>query len=230
MSIMSIATETAPGGYGINGNEHEGTTLTIYGQTLDDDTAGHLNINSDNDCIYIDGDYAQHGGNVTANSTYWSGIALWNNLTLTGGTLYVTSSKKAIITYYENVDILGGKFSAIGGDKGIYTMEGDVTLGWKNADDEITISSLAYGAPRCTMKIVDGQAFTDSVKNIYDSTTPSNTLWALHISGGFDRGCGQSWRDCSSLVTTVCTISVSLKVHPSFASIFLKKLTLWLGS
>ena len=179
MNIMNIGTETAPrGGYGINGNEHEETTLTIYGQTLDDDTAGHLNINSDYDCIYINGDYAQHGGNVTANSTYWSGIALWNNLTLTGGTLYVTSSKKAINTV-ENVDILGGKFSAIGGDKGIYTMEGDVTLGWKNADDEITISSLAYDAPRCTMKIIDGQAFTDSVKNIYDSTTPSVVLWAL---------------------------------------------------
>ncbi|MBP5560525.1 MAG: carbohydrate-binding domain-containing protein, partial [Muribaculaceae bacterium] len=178
-AVMNIGTKAFPlSGYGINGNEHEETTLTIYSQTLDDDTAGHLNINTGNDCIYINGDYAQHGGNVTANSTYWSGIALWNNLTLTGGTLYVTSSKKAINTV-ENVDILGGKFSAIGGDKGIYTMEGDVTLGWKNADDEITISSLAYGAPRCTMKIVDGQAFVDSVKNIYDSTTPSNTLWAL---------------------------------------------------
>lgn len=57
-------------------------------------------------------------------------------------------------------------------------MQGNVTLGWKNADDEITISNLTNGGPIRTMKIVDGQAFTDG-ENIYDSTTPSDVLWAL---------------------------------------------------
>ena len=177
-AVMNIGTEASPvSGYGINGNEHEETTLTIYGQTLDDDTAGHLNINTDEECIYIDGDYAQHSGNVTANSSDASGVVPWYNFTFTGGTLYVTAQGNAI--YPDgNVDILGGKLSAIGGYKGIYSYIGIITLGWKNADDEFTISSFSHASDKSDIKIVDGQAFTDG-ENIYDSTTPPEVLWAL---------------------------------------------------
>ncbi len=178
-AVMNIGTETEPvSGLGIDGSYTE-SSLTIYGQTLDDDIAGHLNINTDDDCIYIDGDYAQHSGNVTMNSSDGAGACPWYNFTFTGGTLYIAVDKNAIYNG-GNVDILGGKLSAVstGYYYGIYTYDGNVTLGWKNADDEITISNLTNGGPICTMKIVEGQAFTDG-QNIYDSTTSSDVLWAL---------------------------------------------------
>ena len=178
-AVMNIGTQAQPvSGLGIDGSYTQ-SSLTIYGQTLDDDIAGHLNINTDDDCIYNEGDYAQHSGNVTMNSSNGAGAVPYYNFTFTGGTLYIAVDKNAIYNG-ENVDILGGKLTAVstGYYYGIYTLNGDVTLGWKNADDEITISNLTYGSGYCTMKIVDGQAFTDG-ENIYDSTTPSNVLWAL---------------------------------------------------
>ena len=113
------------------------------------------------------------------NSSNGAGAVPYYNFTFTGGTLYIAVDKNAIYNG-ENVDILGGKLTAIstGYYYGIYPLNGNVTLGWKNADDEITISNLTYGSGYCTMKIVDGQAFTDG-ENIYDSTTPSDVLWAL---------------------------------------------------
>ena len=178
-AVMNIGTEAEPvSGLGIDASFTQ-SNLTIYGQTLDDDTAGHLNINTDDDCIYIDGDYAQHSGNVTLKSSMGAGAVPYYNFTFTGGTLYSAVDKNAIYNG-GNVDILGGKLSAIstGYYYGIYTYDGTVTLGWKNADDEITISNLTNGGPLSTMKIVEGQAFTDG-ENIYDSTTPSDVLWAL---------------------------------------------------
>ncbi len=178
-AVMNIGTQAQPvSGLGIDGTYTQ-SSLTIYGQTLDDDIAGHLNINTDDDCIYNEGDYAQHSGNVTMNSSNGAGAVPYYNFTFTGGTLYIAVDKNAIYNG-ENVDILGGKLTAIstGYYYGIYPLNGNVTLGWKNADDEITISNLTYGSGYCTMKIVDGQAFTDG-ENIYDSTTPSDVLWAL---------------------------------------------------
>ena len=179
-AVMNIGTEAAPiSGRGIDGREYSETTLTIYGQTLDDDTAGHLNINSGNCCIDIDGDYAQHGGNVTANSSDGSGVAPWYNFAFTGGTLYITADKNAIYND-ENVDILGGKLSAVSVGKyyGIFSYNGVVTFGWKSLDDEFTVSNFTYASARSDIKIVDGQAFSDG-ENIYDSTTPKETFLAM---------------------------------------------------
>ena len=173
-AVMNIGTEAAPvSGKGIDGSDYY-SDFTIYGQTLDDDTAGHLNINTDKECIEVAGDYAQHSGNVTANSVNENGVVPWYNFAFTGGTLYITAKANAIDTN-DNVDILGGKLSAVcvGNYFGINSTRGVATIGWKNADDEFTVSNFAV-----TVKIVDGQAFTDG-ENIYDSTTPSDVLWAL---------------------------------------------------
>ena len=173
-AVMNIGTEAAPvSGKGIDGSDYY-SDFTIYGQTLDDDTAGHLNINTDKECIEVAGDYAQHSGNVTANSVNENGVVPWYNFAFTGGTLYITAKANAIYTN-DNVDILGGKLSAVcvGNYFGINSARGVATIGWKNADDEFTVSNFAV-----TVKIVDGQAFTDG-ENIYDSTTPSDVLWAL---------------------------------------------------
>ena len=173
-AVMNIGTEASPvSGVGIDGSEYY-SDLTIYGQSLDDDTAGHLNINTDEECIYFAGDYAQYSGNVTANSSNGCGVVPWYNFAFTGGTLYVTAKSNAIYPD-DNVDILGGKLSAVcvGNYYGIYSLKGVVTFGWKSLDDEFTVSKFA-----ATVKIVDGQAFTDG-ENIYDSTTPSETFWAL---------------------------------------------------
>lgn len=167
-AVMNIGTEAAPvSGKGIDGSDYY-SDFTIYGQTLDDDTAGHLNINTDKECIEVAGDYAQHSGNVTANSVNENGVVPWYNFAFTGGTLYITAKANAIYTN-DNVDILGGKLSAVcvGNYFGINSARGVATIGWKNADDEFTVSNFAV-----TVKIVDGQAFTDG-ENIYDSTTPT---------------------------------------------------------
>ena len=178
-AVMNIGSEASPvSGKGIDGSEYY-SNLTIYGQTLDDDTAGHLNINTDDGCIYVAGDYAQHSGNVTANSSDGGGVEPWYNFAFTGGTLYVTADKNAIYND-DNVDILGGKLSAIcvGNYYGIYSLKGIVTFGWKSLDDEFTISNFTYASAYSDIKIIDGQAFTDG-ENIYDSTTPPAVLWAL---------------------------------------------------
>ena len=167
-AVMNIGTEAEPvTGKGIDGSEYY-SDFTIYGQTLDDDTAGHLNINTDKECIEVAGDYAQHSGNVTANSVNENGVVTWYNFAFTGGTLYITAKANAIDTN-DKVDILGGKLSAVcvGNYFGINSARGVATIGWKNADDEFTVSNFAV-----TVKIVDGQAFTDG-ENIYDSTTPT---------------------------------------------------------
>ncbi len=177
-AVMSIGTEAEPvGGYGIDGNAAE-CALTVYGQTLDDDTAGHLNVNSGDDCMLLWGDYAQHGGNVALNSTDGAGLWLDYNVTLTGGTLYITAYAKGIANG-GNIDILGGKFSATGSVySDIYSNRGTFTFGWKTADDVITFGRLDRGSTDCAIKFVEGQAFTDG-ENIYDSTTPQDVLWAL---------------------------------------------------
>ena len=173
-AVMNIASEASPvSGIGIDGSEYY-SDLTIYGQTLNDDTAGHLNINTDEECIYVAGDYAQHSGNVTANSSNSSAVVPWYNFTFTGGTLYVTAKTNAIYPV-DNVDILGGKLSAVsvGNYWGINSTRGVVTFGWKSLDDEYTVSSFA-----AWVKIADGQAFTDG-ENIYDSSTPKEVFLAL---------------------------------------------------
>lgn len=173
-AVMNIGTEASPvSGIGIDGSEYY-SDLTIYGQTLDDDTAGHLNINTDEESIDVAGDYAQHSGNVTLNSSNENGVMPWYNFTFTGGTLYVTAKANAIYPV-DNVDILGGKLSAVsvGNYWGINSTRGVVTFGWKNADDVFTVSKFA-----ASVKIADGQAFTDG-ENIYDSSTPKEVFLAL---------------------------------------------------
>ena len=175
-AVMNVGTEAEPiDEYGIV-DSNTPASLTIFGQTLDDDTAGHLNVFSNDDCIYVSDDYAQHSGNVTLNSSNGSGLVSDNNITFTGGTLNATADKNAIANG-GNVDILGGKLSAIcvGSYWGINTI-GNLTFGWKDADDEITVSGLVGSGG--TARIVEGQAFTDG-ENIYDSTTPSEVFWAL---------------------------------------------------
>ena len=176
-AVMNIGTANDPvSDYGINGDATE-CALTIYGQTLDDATAGHLNIYSNGECMLLWGYYAQHGGNVTLNSSNDNCLCLYYDVTFTGGTLNATADKNAIYNS-GNIDILGGKLSAVcvGSYWGINTY-GNLTFGWKDADDEITFSNLNKGGNYDVM-IVEGQAFTDG-ENIYYSTTAPEVLWAL---------------------------------------------------
>ena len=175
-AVMSIGSEAEPvSDYGIDGTAAE-CALTVYGQTLDDDTAGHLNIYSVNNCMLLWGYYSQYSGNVTLNSSIGRGLWLDYDVTFTGGTLNATADMEAI-TNGGNVDILGGKLSAVCvGSYWCINTIGDLTFGWKDADDEITISGHVNSGG--TASIVAGQAFTDG-ENIYDSTTPSEVLLAL---------------------------------------------------
>ena len=108
--------------------------LTIYGQSTEADQCGTLSAysSSSHQAVYVT-DYAQHGGNVTANGHDYT---ICGDVTMTGGTLTATG----IYAIYCNgdVNISGGTLTANGEKSGIYggvTMTGGtLTAKGTNAD------------------------------------------------------------------------------------------------
>ena len=160
---------------GINLDTHY---LIIYAQSSGDH-AGSLTINSDSEGIYgnpSSGGVTINGGTITANAKGEIGIFCYE-FTLNGGALTVNASGSDAygIFAYDKFTIKGGKLSAIGTDKGIFsaavTINGgqvtasgatygisssnDLTLGWTNASDYIKASSYYLG----TVKTASDKSF-----------------------------------------------------------------------
>jgi hypothetical protein len=187
---MNIGTSEVPVEvYGIY--DHEYSSLTIYGQTLDETTAGQLRIynSSFNPSIgiFLNGTYTQNSGNVTINS-YGNAIYVSNSLTINGGKLDATastlwqwgSSKDVFALAGSNITMTGGILNATGNqDNGANSAYGiacqTFTLGWRNASDRFTASSFYRG----TVTIADGQAFTTDGTDIYSGTLSSDDLAAI---------------------------------------------------
>ena len=165
---------------GINdGSGNHSSALTIYGQSLDDATAGHLNIYTTgigDDGINLYSSYTQHSGNVTISTTGSPayGIYAAGGLTLNGGTLSVTAGNTTAIRC-NHTTITGGKLDATTGDAnnyGISDYSGNITLGYTNASDYIHVSGY-YG----TVNIAYGQVFTDgNGNNFYGTITDASTI------------------------------------------------------
>ncbi len=183
---MNICTSESPvTGNGINGFGH---SLTIYGQTLDEGTAGQLRIYTSytrfGTAGILSSTYTQHSGNVTINS-YGNNALAGSNITINGGKLDATastgwqSSNDVNALAGSNITMNGGIVNATGiqyndahSAKGIYCTT--FTLRWTNATDRFTASS--YDG---TVTIADGQVFTDGSGHYYSGTLSSDDKTAI---------------------------------------------------
>ncbi len=128
--------------------------------------------------IYGDGSLTIYGqalgtGILTVTSTNDVGIRVVDGVTINGGTVNATG-----IFSGGDVTINGGKVTATGDEAGIYSDDGNITLGWTSASDFITASSYGLYNSNRTVKIADGKSLSDGT-NTYDNQTASATLLAL---------------------------------------------------
>ena len=168
--------------YGINGNGH---SLTIYGQSLNPNVAGTLNVIGDGggSCSTIDlGTYTQHSGNVIVSSPslkaiYTRGFTLnggsleasgndcgiatsdGSDLTINGGTVTATSTQTNVgcagISGGGNVVINGGKVETNKIFAGY-----NITLGYTHPDDYIKSDNFYYAySGSGTVSVKSGQTF-----------------------------------------------------------------------
>lgn len=112
--------------FGTESNSGSPHSLTIYGQSLDDDQAGHLEVYASADNTHSPygikaSDYIQHSGNVTSNAVF-SAIEAYS-VTLNGGTINATSTssdnpeistgnRSAIYCSNSSFNVAGGTFTA----------------------------------------------------------------------------------------------------------------------
>ena len=160
--------------------------LTIYGQSLDNNTAGTLLICNSYQGIYNVNSYTQHSGNVSINcdSPVGSYGINANRVTLNGGklTINVHGSNPNAIYASVNITINGGQLDATNSGWGnsidLYANSGNITLGWTNATDYIHANS--YSA-RGTVSVKDGLVF------VTDDDTPvtvSGTISDMSLING----------------------------------------------
>ena len=170
-----------------------GSTLTIYGQSLAEATAGHLKVFTTNYWA-IFAPYTQHSGNVTVKSTAAKAILPSpGNFTVNGGTLNVTSIGEAAIcadtsgnifinggkvnatsstdyaflSCYGNITITGGQVEANGG-LCVLAENTTITLGLTSDTDYIKASDY-YG----TVNIASGKTLYDGSDIAYSSNNVS---------------------------------------------------------
>ena len=113
---------------------------------------GTIDVTSNSTGINIYDNYIQNGGSVTVNSNSSGGLYA-DDFTFNNGTLNVTSNQYSAIHLHGNASILGGQVTAIGatGYYGINTNGGNITLGWTNPSDFITVSSYHLGSGTLTV-------------------------------------------------------------------------------
>jgi hypothetical protein len=126
---MNVGTSEAPiSGSGIYYTS-DNSALTIYGQSLNDATAGTLNIyvtGTNHFCIWIYKSYTQHSGNVYASGS-WAAISTHTSFTMNGGKLEAISSDYKAVSAYDDISINGGTVIANGKKYGLET-DLDITI------------------------------------------------------------------------------------------------------
>jgi len=182
---MNVGTsESRVSGYGINSS----SALTIYGQSLDPATAGHLNVYiSSYYGIKTTLGYQQYGGNVTVNTTGTNcyGIRSSNTTKIYGGTLDINTANADGISANNDIYIYGGQVDVQAGGSGKYGLNSsNITLCYTNAGDYIHASSYSG-----TVKIANGKAMTDGTGVLY-GTLNSDEITAI---------AGQTLRPCSAI-------------------------------
>ena len=165
------------------------TSLTIYGQILG---TGALNVYTDgfdnNNHAIIAGNLTINGGTVTADVA--NGVAgvsvralstfsLTGSIIINGGTVTANSSgledSYGIFVFYGNLVINGGIVTASGNTCGICTY-GNITLGWTNKTDRITVNSY-YGS----VSIAANKKLYGSNGNFYSSGSDLSAIGGVTL-------------------------------------------------
>ncbi|MBR5725845.1 MAG: hypothetical protein IKX56_03815, partial [Muribaculaceae bacterium] len=118
-------------------------SLTIYGQSLNPNVAGTLNVTNNHWMGAISpGTYIQHSGNVVANNS--DGDALNGNVTINGGSIQASSVHIGINC--DNLTINGGSIDASGSSAGIVVgQSGNLTINGGNIDASGFSNGIALG-------------------------------------------------------------------------------------
>ena len=171
-------------------------SLTIYGQSLDVNTAGTLRANFPSAGRIMVSDYTQHSGNVSiTGGTSHSGICICGNsftsghgyVNIYGGKLEVENKNTSIHSYcgaiqaMRDINIIGGSVTAIvhsTNDKycAIYSDAGNVNLGYTRSTDQIKATS--YKVPSANTI-----SCTQTLKNNASTNTYTGTIPAVAING-----------------------------------------------
>ena len=141
--------------------------LAIYGQSLDPDVAGTLNVtspNGDKDAIIVS-QYFQHSGNVMVNNDTGYGIFCYTNVTVNGGKLHVTLNNNLPIVAAGNITINGGQVfvQSLNSGLGFRTYGGhDIVLGWTNPTDYIYSPCYETWNDGGKIRVADGKALINN--------------------------------------------------------------------
>ena len=174
-------------------------SLIVYGQSLNADVAGTLNVGStryprlesglnsrhttsmDNGNAIKVINYTQHSGNVVASNNSPHGDALYaNHFTMNGGNIIAHNNRYEGNSYSGlsvngNLVINGGKVEA----SSIYAGD-SITLGWTNTDDYILADS--YSASTVAVKSGLSLYYNEDERQIMNPVVISGTLTNEEIS------------------------------------------------
>ena len=172
---MTVTSDNGNSIHGIN-NPSDGFALTVYGQTLDSNTAGTLYVTNDvenkNAIELIT--YTQHSGKVVVSDLSDKAIHAYGDFTLNGGTVDATGTalfgihsgsvtiNGGIVNasgntgiYCNNLNFNGGTVNATSNGCGIFA-EDNIIFSWTNTSDCIFVSSYVASG---TVSVKGGQAF-----------------------------------------------------------------------
>ncbi len=166
---MNVGTEESP----ISGQGLDAQNLTIYGQTLDENTAGKLSVYCNDRWASACNatNYVQNSGNVvvvnTNNEAGGTQEGIGANITINGGKLYASADVRSLIS--SNININGGKVTTIGS---IYALNNStVTISWTNADDYVSATYYNGNVTLAKNFIYQNSVYAPGI--VYD---PSSTL------------------------------------------------------
>lgn len=208
----------------------DGKTMNIG--TSESPVSGHGIEYSD----YINGQsltiYSQSGGtgalNVYVTNIHTAICA--RNVTINGGIVNATTGYYGISG--DNVIINGGQVTANGSEYGIRAYNGDIILGWTNADDYIKANSYHCGTAGKAVKTADGKAlkFTDGnnivklIGDITDLDAIKNQKLTPYGIGGY---CGTDDTETTDVdESKTLTWDIALKDEPTSATDLATTLTI----
>ena len=163
----------------VNATTSNSQTAINISEGLLEISGGTVTATSTGSAIYVGGNFTMTGGSLTAEGTGSTAINVNEGITINGGTLSVCGTNNAIFAYY-GVTISGGNVSATSTDGNGIDATGNITLGWKNAEDRIYVSSYKTIG---SISVITGQTLYNGTETlsgtIYDRTYPQAPIGDL---------------------------------------------------
>lgn len=167
-AILNVGkSESMINGIGIenpyNLNDPNGKNLTVYGQSLDENTAGIVKVynNGTTSSVYggislKNGTFTMNGGNVEIDSYGYGNGIYATNVVMNGGNLNVSSAEHSAIYTYYDITINGGSASVTGGSTshGLRAENGSITINGGSVN--ATVKNPSSNAPSPAIMIAKG--------------------------------------------------------------------------